>query len=110
MYGTMHNRTRSCDMPYFYFDLVIGGESLHQGGMILENLAAAAERADRLAHEIALVRPELLSRSCAIRVTNDDGTEVYHTMLGATPRGRVRSDRLVYSARQQHTAMPDADG
>jgi hypothetical protein len=68
-------------MPCFYFDLVIRREYRDQGGMILENLEAAIERADRLAEELAIIRPELKSKDCAIRVTDDDGKEVYRTLL-----------------------------
>jgi hypothetical protein len=72
-------------MPYFYFDLVIGKEFRDQGGMILEDLAVASDRADQLASELCTVRPELRSRGCAIRVTDDDGNELYRTPLDAIP-------------------------
>jgi hypothetical protein len=68
-------------MPYFYFDLVIGKEFRDQGGMILEDLAAASERADRLARELAILRPELRSRGCFVRVTDDGDKEVYRVPL-----------------------------
>jgi hypothetical protein len=44
-------------MPSFYFDLVIGKECREQGGMILET--PAAEKADSLAGELAIVSPEI---------------------------------------------------
>jgi hypothetical protein len=44
--GTTHNDRRFRGMPYFNFDLVIGQEFRDQGGMILEDLATAADRAD----------------------------------------------------------------
>jgi uncharacterized protein DUF6894 len=72
-------------MPYFYFDLVIGKEFREQGGMILEDLAAAADRADQLASELCIVRPELKSRGYEVRVNDDDGKEVYRTPLDALP-------------------------
>jgi hypothetical protein len=73
-------------MPYYYFDLVIGPEFKDQGGMILEDLATAADdRADQLAAEFCIVRPELRSRGCAIRVVDDEGSELYRTPLDALP-------------------------
>jgi hypothetical protein len=64
---------------------VIGKEFRDQGGMILEDLAVASDRADQLASELCTVRPELRSRGCAIRVTDDDGNELYRTPLDAIP-------------------------
>jgi hypothetical protein len=72
-------------MPYFYFDLVIGGEARDQGSMILEDLAAASDRADQLADELYIVKPELRSRDGAIRVTDNEGRELYRTPLDALP-------------------------
>jgi hypothetical protein len=46
-------------MPYFYFDLVVGEEFKDQGGMILEDTQIAFEKADSLASELYIVRPEL---------------------------------------------------
>jgi hypothetical protein len=88
--GTTHNGRRFRDMPYFNFDLVIGQEFRDQGSMILEDLATAADRADQLAGELCIVRPELQSRGCAIRVT-DDGKEVYRTPLDAMSSGHANS-------------------
>ena len=68
-------------MPYFYLDLTIGEEFEDQGSMILENIAVAADRADQLANELHIVRPELHSRHCVIRVTNGDGNELYRTPI-----------------------------
>jgi len=59
-------------MPFFYFDLVVDGHPSDQGGMILEDLAVASDRADALAEELRLVRPELRDRQCFVRVMNDD--------------------------------------
>jgi hypothetical protein len=70
-------------MPYFYFDLIIDKEFKDQGGMILEDLAAASDRADQLASELFIVRSELRSRGWAVRVTDGDGNEVYRTPLDA---------------------------
>jgi hypothetical protein len=49
-------------MPYFHFDLVIGEEFKGQGGMILEDTQIAFEKAESLASELSVVRPELRSR------------------------------------------------
>ena len=70
-------------MPYFYFDLAIGKEFGDQGGMILEDPAAASERADRLIGEISILRPQLRSLRCFVGVTEDEGKEVYRTPLDA---------------------------
>lgn len=55
-------------MPYYSFDLVIGEEYKSQGGLILENLELAADRAEQLAVELSIVRPELKAGGCAVRV------------------------------------------
>jgi hypothetical protein len=83
--GTSPHHWRFRRMPYFYFDLVIGKEFRDQGGMILEDLAAAADRADQLASELCIVRPELKSSGYEIRVLDDNGNEVYRTPLDALP-------------------------
>src|ERR1700682_5574864 len=72
-------------MPYFYFDLVVGEEFKDQGGMILEDTQIAFEKADSLASELYIVRPELRSRGCAVRLTDGENKELYRTRL--TPRG-----------------------
>jgi hypothetical protein len=89
--GTTHNDRRFRGMPYFNFDLVIGQEFKDQGGMILEDLTTAADRADQLAVELCIVRPELRSRGYAIRVTDDGEKEVYRTPLEAMSSGHARS-------------------
>ncbi|WP_283812806.1 hypothetical protein [Bradyrhizobium cytisi] len=38
-------------MPYYSFDLVIDEEYENQGGLILENIEVASDRADQLATE-----------------------------------------------------------
>jgi hypothetical protein len=47
-------------MPYFNFDLVIGNDFKSQGGMILEDTEIAIDKAESLASELCVVRPELL--------------------------------------------------
>jgi len=75
-------------MPYFNFDLVIGAEFKYQGSMILENTENAIDKADSLADELRIVRPELCSTACAVRVTDDDSNEFYRTPVGlAVGRG-----------------------
>jgi len=71
-------------MPCFYFDLVTDNESRDQGGMILENQEAAVERADDLAGELAIVRPELKRRRASVRVLDENDTEIYRTPLNTT--------------------------
>jgi hypothetical protein len=72
-------------MPYYYFDLVIGEEFKNQGTIILENVHVASDRADQLANELSLVRPELKAKGCAVRVTDGDSKELYRTPLDPVP-------------------------
>jgi hypothetical protein len=80
-------------MPYFCFDLVIGQECRNQGGMLLENQDAAAERADDLAGELALVHPELKEKGCSVRVVNDNDQEVYRISLNPNIRWKSTAVR-----------------
>ena len=66
-------------MPYFNFDLVIDAQFKSQGGMILENTDGAIDKADSLASELCVIRPELCSKGCAVRVTDGDSNELYRT-------------------------------
>jgi hypothetical protein len=72
-------------MPYFYFDLVIGEECKNQGGMILEDIQAATEKADCLASELLMVRPDLRSKDGAVRVTDGDSRELYRSLIDPVP-------------------------
>ncbi|OPY95220.1 hypothetical protein A5906_09555 [Bradyrhizobium sacchari] len=72
-------------MPYYSFDLVIGEEYRNQGGLILENIEVAADRADQLATELSIVHPELKAKGCAIRVTSAENAEVYRRPLDPIP-------------------------
>jgi hypothetical protein len=72
-------------MPYFSFDLVLNEEFKDQGGMILENTEVAFEKAESLASELSVVRPDLRSRGCAVRVTDYDKRELYRTPLDPVP-------------------------
>jgi hypothetical protein len=74
-------------MPYFNFDLVIGAQFKSQGGMILESTDSAVEKADCLASELCIVRPDLTSTGCAVRVTDGDSNELYRTPLLPVGRG-----------------------
>jgi hypothetical protein len=74
-------------MPYFNFDLVIGAEFRNQGGMFLENAENAIDKAESLASELRVVRPELCFTGCAVRVTDDDSHELYRTPLALVGRG-----------------------
>ena len=74
-------------MPYFNFDLVVGAEFRNQGGMILENTDYAIDKADSLANELCIVRPELCSTGFAVRVTDGDSNELYRTPLETIGRG-----------------------
>jgi len=72
-------------MPYFNFDLVIGDNFKSQGGMILEDAEIAIDKADSLAGELGMVRPELRSKGCAVRITDEDSNEVYRTPIDLIP-------------------------
>lgn len=72
-------------MPYYYFDLVIGEEFKDQGGMILEDTQIAFDKADCLAAELSIVRPELRSRGCTVRVTDGENKELYRAPLDPVP-------------------------
>jgi hypothetical protein len=74
-------------MPYFNFDLVVGADFKSQGGMILENTDYAIDKADSLATELCIVRPELCSTGCAVRVTDADSHELYRTPVELAGRG-----------------------
>ena len=67
------------------FDLVIGEECRNQGGLILEGLDVASDRAQQLASELCTVRPELKTKGCAVRVTDTDNKELCRTPLDPIP-------------------------
>ena len=72
-------------MPYFNFDLVVGTDFKSQGGMILENTDYAIDKADSLASELCIARPELRARGYTVRVTDADSNEFYRTPVDLTP-------------------------
>jgi len=72
-------------MPYFNFDLVIGDDFKSQGGMILENTGIAIDKAESLASELCIVRPELRSSGCAVRITDGNSNELYRTPIDLVP-------------------------
>jgi uncharacterized protein DUF6894 len=72
-------------MPYYSFDLVIGEECKDQGGLILEGLDVASDRAEQLAGELCVVMPELKAKGCVVRVTDSDNQELYRTPLDPVP-------------------------
>ena len=72
-------------MPYFNFDLVISEDFKNQGGMILEDTEIAIDKADSLASELCVVRPELRARGYSIRVTDGHSNEFYRTPVDLTP-------------------------
>lgn len=79
-------------MPYYSFDLVVGEEYKDQGGLILENVELAADRADQLATELSIVHPELREKACSVRVTSSANTEVYRRPLDPVPSWVRRED------------------
>jgi hypothetical protein len=72
-------------MHYFYFDVVVGEDFKDQGGKILEDTQIAFEKADSLASELYIVRPELPWRGCAVRLTDGENKELYRTPLDPIP-------------------------
>jgi hypothetical protein len=78
-------------MPWFYFDLIIDEHPHDQGGMILENVDGARNRADDLADELRLAKPELDRKRSYVRVMNEGDEEVYRTPLEAVPKRSVHT-------------------
>jgi hypothetical protein len=72
-------------MPFYYFDLLVNGHPHTQGGMILEDLATASDRADALASELRILKPELLSEQSFVRVVDQKDHEIYRTPLSPVP-------------------------
>jgi hypothetical protein len=80
-------------MPFYYFDLLIDGQPNNQGSMILEDLAVASDRADALASELRVLKPELRWRNCFVRVVDENDHEIYRTALDPVPSWSVRSSQ-----------------
>jgi hypothetical protein len=78
-------------MPFYYFDLLIDGQPNNQGSMILEDVAVASDRADALASELGVLKPELRSRNCFVRVVDENDIEIYRSPLDRVPIWSVRS-------------------
>ena len=89
-------------MPYFYFDLVVGEEFKDQGSMILEDTDIAFEKADSLASELYIVRPELRSRGCSVRLTDGENKELYRTPLDPIPMWVITPQRVILFAYVGH--------
>jgi hypothetical protein len=80
-------------MPFYYFDLLVDGQPKSQGGMILEDRVVASDRADALASELRILRPELGSRDCFVRVVDENDDEIYRTPLNPVPSWLLRSSQ-----------------
>ena len=80
-------------MPFYHFDLLVDGQPSNQGGMILEDLSVASDRADALAGELLLLKPELRSTNCFVRVVDENDNEIYRTPLEPIPKWSVRSSQ-----------------
>jgi hypothetical protein len=61
--------------------------------MILEDLSVASDRADALAGELRILKPELRSKDCFVRVVDENDNEIYRTPLEPIPRWAVHSSR-----------------
>ncbi|WP_291693822.1 hypothetical protein [Bradyrhizobium sp.] len=68
-------------MPYFNFDLVTDERLDCQGGMILEDTDGAIDKANSLASELSIARPELLAKGYAVRVTDEKSRELYRKQV-----------------------------
>ena len=55
--------------------------------MILEDTQIAFEKADCLASELSIVPPELRSRGCIVRVTDDESRGTLSHALDPVPMG-----------------------
>ena len=78
-------------MPFYYFDLVVDGCPHGQGGMILEDLTVAADKADALVYELRILRPELRGRQSFVRVVNEGNQEVYRAPLDPVSSGSIQA-------------------
>jgi hypothetical protein len=78
-------------MPWFYFDLIVDNHPRDQGGMILDDAAVAQDRADSLAHEIRVARPELQGKGCYVRITDEESKEVYRAPVDETPNWSINT-------------------
>jgi hypothetical protein len=89
--GLRKLRDEGGEMPWFYFDLMIDNHPRDQGGMILEDTAGARDRANALAHELRIARPELQGKGCFIRVTDEDAKEVHRTPVDMAPAWSIHT-------------------
>ena len=75
-------------MPWLYFDLMVHGSARSQGSMILEDEAGARDRADSLARELRIARPELEGKGCFVRVTDESANQSHRAPLDETATTR----------------------
>jgi hypothetical protein len=66
-------------MPRFYFDLVDGKTVPDAAGQILRDKLLATQIADKLAHDIYKIRPELRGKDFAISVRDEEGDEIHRS-------------------------------
>ena len=97
-------------MPCYYFDLLVNGHPHTQGGMILENLAIASDRADALASELRILNLNFFpSRaSCALltkRIMNSTERLLAQYPVG---RGADAARRSLRSCAQRRGALATA--
>jgi hypothetical protein len=59
--------------------------------MILESVALASDRAEALAREICIARPELQGKGCYIRVTDEEAKEVHRTPVDTPPTWSIHT-------------------
>jgi hypothetical protein len=77
-------------MPWLYFDLIVNDETKYQGDMILEDMAGARDRADALAIELLLAKPELEGKHGCVRVLDENNVEVYRTPINPALKNGVQ--------------------
>ena len=74
-----------CNMPKYFFHLILDETVEDRGGHLYPDDAAAFAAADRLAREIDLERPSLEGQGYAVVVTDGDGAELYRAPLDHGP-------------------------
>jgi hypothetical protein len=76
-------------MPNFHYDLVVGRDCRDQGCIELVDCAAAISRADGLARDFLVLRPDLAGHGAAIRVVDENKFEIYRTPVDPIPEWPV---------------------
>jgi hypothetical protein len=68
-------------MPRYYFDLIDGKTVPDMAGQVLRDRLLATQIADKLAHDIYKIRPELRGENFAIVVRDEAGDEIHRASV-----------------------------